>query len=36
VDRRHPNLEDPEGQDGWSRATQAGVMVFDQFTGERG
>jgi hypothetical protein len=28
----HPNLEDPEGEDRWSLATRAAVMVFDQFT----
>lgn len=28
----HPNLEDPEEEDGWSLATRAALMVFDQFT----
>jgi hypothetical protein len=30
----HPNLEDPEGEDGWSLATRTAVMVFDKFTEE--
>ncbi|MEU3617928.1 hypothetical protein ABZ725_37265 [Streptomyces sp. NPDC006872] len=28
----HGNLEDPEGEEGWSLASRAAVMVFDQFT----
>lgn len=28
----HPDLEDPEGEDGWSLATRAAVTMFDHFT----